>query len=53
MLLACRAEYNPKSDLLDQEFMLKGKLFQRKDVEVRIKYRIHVSNWNCGNTLKD
>ncbi|KAG5011203.1 hypothetical protein JHK87_019718 [Glycine soja] len=28
-----RAEYDPKSDLLDQEFMLKGKWYQRKDVE--------------------
>lgn len=30
-----RAEYNPKNDLLDQEFMLKGKWYQRKDLEVR------------------
>lgn len=29
-----RAEYDPKHDLLDQEFMLKGKWFQRKDVEI-------------------
>ncbi|KAM7485178.1 hypothetical protein LguiA_001187 [Lonicera macranthoides] len=29
-----RAEYNPKNDLLDQEFMLKGKWFQRKDLEL-------------------
>ncbi|CAK9161879.1 unnamed protein product [Ilex paraguariensis] len=29
-----RAEYNPKNDLLDQEFMLKGKWFQRKDLEI-------------------
>ncbi|PIA39305.1 hypothetical protein AQUCO_02600034v1 [Aquilegia coerulea] len=29
-----RAEYNPKDDLLDQEFMLKGQWFQRKDLEV-------------------
>ncbi|KAK6130398.1 hypothetical protein DH2020_035808 [Rehmannia glutinosa] len=29
-----RAEYNPKKDLLDQEFMLKGKWYQRKDLEV-------------------
>ncbi|KAL3828835.1 hypothetical protein ACJIZ3_017637 [Penstemon smallii] len=29
-----RAEYNPKNDLLDQEFVLKGKWYQRKDVEV-------------------
>ncbi|XP_065851692.1 isomultiflorenol synthase-like [Euphorbia lathyris] len=28
------AEYDPKHDLLDQEFMLRGKWFQRKDVEV-------------------
>ncbi|KAJ6912042.1 hypothetical protein NC652_022351 [Populus alba x Populus x berolinensis] len=30
-----RAEYNPKHDLLDQEFMLKGKWYQRKDVKVQ------------------
>ncbi|XP_057757520.1 uncharacterized protein LOC130976626 [Arachis stenosperma] len=30
-----RAEYDPKTDLLEQEFMLKGKLFQRKDVEIK------------------
>ncbi|KAH7573682.1 hypothetical protein JRO89_XS03G0191100 [Xanthoceras sorbifolium] len=30
-----RAEYDPNHDLLDQEFMLKGKWFQRKDVEVK------------------
>ncbi|KAK7303226.1 hypothetical protein RJT34_14128 [Clitoria ternatea] len=30
-----RAEYDPKSDLLDYEFMLKGKWFQRKDVEIK------------------
>ncbi|KAG6758919.1 hypothetical protein POTOM_035382 [Populus tomentosa] len=30
-----RAEYNPKHDLLDQEFMLKGKWYQRKDMEVQ------------------
>ncbi|XP_059650331.1 uncharacterized protein LOC132296105 isoform X2 [Cornus florida] len=29
-----RAEYDPKNDLLDQEFMLKGKWFHRKDLEV-------------------
>ncbi|KAL8524805.1 hypothetical protein ACS0TY_014426 [Phlomoides rotata] len=29
-----RAEYNPKNDLLDQEFMLKSKWYQRKDLEV-------------------
>lgn len=29
-----RADYNPKNDLLDQEFMLKGRWFQRKDLEV-------------------
>ncbi|CAA0834780.1 alpha/beta-Hydrolases superfamily protein [Striga hermonthica] len=29
-----RAEYNPKNDLLDEEFMLKGKWYQRKDLEV-------------------
>lgn len=29
-----RAEYNPKNDLLDQEFILKGKWYQRKDLEV-------------------
>ncbi|KAH1210544.1 hypothetical protein GmHk_15G044834 [Glycine max] len=31
---AAIAEYDPKSDLLDHEFMLKGKWFQRKDMEV-------------------
>ncbi|KAI4317722.1 hypothetical protein L6164_025570 [Bauhinia variegata] len=30
-----RAEYDPKNDLLDQEFMLKGKWYQRKDVEIK------------------
>ncbi|KAK3010648.1 hypothetical protein RJ639_011813, partial [Escallonia herrerae] len=30
----CRAEYSAKNDLLDQEFMLKGKWFQRKDLEL-------------------
>ncbi|KAK7264546.1 hypothetical protein RJT34_32155 [Clitoria ternatea] len=30
-----RAEYDPKSDLLDQEFMLKGKWYHRKDVEIK------------------
>ncbi|KAG4126332.1 hypothetical protein ERO13_D10G150800v2 [Gossypium hirsutum] len=30
-----RAEYNPESDLLDEEFMLKGKWYQRKDIEVK------------------
>lgn len=30
----CRAEYDPKNDLLDEEFMLKGKWYQRRDVEV-------------------
>ncbi|KAK6913861.1 hypothetical protein RJ641_021182 [Dillenia turbinata] len=30
-----RAEYNPKHDLLDEEFMLKGKWFRRKDLEVK------------------
>ncbi|CAA0824988.1 alpha/beta-Hydrolases superfamily protein [Striga hermonthica] len=29
-----RAEYNPKNDLLDDEFVLKGKWYQRKDLEV-------------------
>ncbi|KAL7220566.1 hypothetical protein ACSBR2_013446 [Camellia fascicularis] len=29
-----RAEYDPKNDLLDQDFMLKGKWYERKDVEV-------------------
>lgn len=33
-VMLCRAEYDPKSDLLDCEFMLKGKWFQRKDVGV-------------------
>ncbi|CAL0325836.1 unnamed protein product [Lupinus luteus] len=30
-----RAEYDPKSDLLDQEFMLRGKWYQRKDIEIK------------------
>ncbi|KAG6664400.1 hypothetical protein I3843_02G077600 [Carya illinoinensis] len=30
-----RAEYDPKDDLLDQEFMLKGKWYQRKDLELK------------------
>ncbi|KOM53483.1 hypothetical protein LR48_Vigan09g214200 [Vigna angularis] len=34
-LAQARAEYDPKSDLLDYEFMLKGKWFQRKDVEIK------------------
>ncbi|XP_043719758.1 uncharacterized protein LOC122667524 isoform X2 [Telopea speciosissima] len=29
-----RSEYNPENDLLDQEFMLKGQWFQRKDLEI-------------------
>ncbi|KAI5654248.1 hypothetical protein M9H77_31435 [Catharanthus roseus] len=29
-----RAEYDPKNDLLDDEFMLKGKWYRRKDLEV-------------------
>ncbi|KAK9060587.1 hypothetical protein SSX86_021293 [Deinandra increscens subsp. villosa] len=29
-----RAEYEPDNDLLDQEFMLKQKWFQRKDIEI-------------------
>ncbi|KAJ8747558.1 hypothetical protein K2173_013054 [Erythroxylum novogranatense] len=32
-----RAEYNPKHDLLDQEFMLRGKWYQRKDLEIKNK----------------
>ncbi|GMH18804.1 hypothetical protein Nepgr_020645 [Nepenthes gracilis] len=30
-----RAEYNPEHDLLDQEIMLNGKLYQRKDIEIK------------------
>ncbi|XP_048493911.1 uncharacterized protein LOC104886965 isoform X2 [Beta vulgaris subsp. vulgaris] len=30
-----RAEYSPEHDLLDQEFMLKGKWYQRKDIEIK------------------
>ncbi|KAK4372489.1 hypothetical protein RND71_007873 [Anisodus tanguticus] len=30
-----KAEYDPKNDLLDEEFMLKGKWYQRKDLEVK------------------
>ncbi|XP_047072729.1 uncharacterized protein LOC124682004 isoform X1 [Lolium rigidum] len=29
-----RADYSPNDDLLEQEFMLKGRWFQRKDIEV-------------------
>nr|CAD1833650.1 unnamed protein product [Ananas comosus var. bracteatus] len=29
-----RADYSPKDDLLDEEFMLKGRWFRRKDLEV-------------------
>lgn len=35
-LLDLRAEYDPKDDLLDEEFMLKGKWYQRKDLEVQL-----------------
>lgn len=35
LFLVHRAEYNPKNDLLDEEFMLKGKWYLRKDLEVR------------------
>ncbi|XP_019180811.1 PREDICTED: uncharacterized protein LOC109175893 isoform X2 [Ipomoea nil] len=30
-----RAEYDSKDDLLDEEFMLKGKWYQRKDLELK------------------
>ncbi|VVB01193.1 unnamed protein product [Arabis nemorensis] len=30
-----RAEYNPEHDLLEPEFMLKGRWYQRKDLEVK------------------
>lgn len=30
-----RAEYDPENDLLEEEFILRGKWFQRKDIEVR------------------
>uniref|UniRef100_A0A7N0U8W7 Serine aminopeptidase S33 domain-containing protein n=1 Tax=Kalanchoe fedtschenkoi TaxID=63787 RepID=A0A7N0U8W7_KALFE len=30
-----RAEYDPKNDLLEHEFMLRGKWFQRKDIEIK------------------
>ncbi|MCL7036217.1 hypothetical protein MKW94_026691 [Papaver nudicaule] len=30
-----RAEYSPQNDLLEDEFMLKGQWFQRKDLEVK------------------
>ncbi|KAH9616455.1 hypothetical protein KSS87_006769 [Heliosperma pusillum] len=33
--MACRAEYSPEHDLLDQEFLLKGKWYQRKDLEIK------------------
>ncbi|KAK6117296.1 hypothetical protein DH2020_048967 [Rehmannia glutinosa] len=41
-----RAEYNPKNDLLDQEFMLKGKWYQRKDLEVRV-YECVILDLGC------
>ncbi|KAL9227091.1 hypothetical protein vseg_002827 [Gypsophila vaccaria] len=30
-----RAEYTPEFDLLDQEFLLRGKWYQRKDIEIK------------------
>ncbi|GLT47507.1 hypothetical protein SLA2020_212000 [Shorea laevis] len=30
-----RAEYNPEHDLLEPEFMLRGKWYQRKDIEIK------------------
>lgn len=36
-VMACRDKYDPKSYRLDYEFMVKGKYFQRKDMEVRFK----------------
>lgn len=30
-----RAEYSPEHDLLDQEFMLKGKWYHRNDIEIK------------------
>ncbi|KAJ8426405.1 hypothetical protein Cgig2_007653 [Carnegiea gigantea] len=35
LLLWILAEYSTEHDLLDQEFMLKGKWYQRKDIEVK------------------
>lgn len=32
-----RAEYSPDHDLLDEEFMLKGKWYNRKDIEIKSK----------------
>ncbi|OWM78516.1 hypothetical protein CDL15_Pgr016240 [Punica granatum] len=40
-----RAEYNPKYDLLDQEFMLKGRLYQRKDVEIPLSSNAFMGNF--------
>lgn len=52
-LLKCRAEYDPKTDLLDQEFVLKGKFYRRrKDVEVNFCDRLEAdypSNLNWHN----
>lgn len=45
--LVCRAEYNPKHDLLDQEFLLKGKWYQRKDVEVSATLYVWRSLFVC------
>ncbi|KAK9699467.1 hypothetical protein RND81_08G175500 [Saponaria officinalis] len=30
-----RAEYSPEHDLLDEEFLLRGKWYQRKDIEIK------------------
>ncbi|XP_056169314.1 uncharacterized protein LOC115685023 [Syzygium oleosum] len=40
------AEYDPKTDLLDQEFMLKGNFYQRKDLELT---NIHGEVLKCSH----
>lgn len=36
IFLKCRADYSPKNDLLEDEFMLKGRWFHRKDLVVML-----------------
>jgi acetyl esterase/lipase len=35
LLVCCRAEYDPEHDLLEKKFMMKGRWYQRKDLEVK------------------
>ncbi|WZZ10312.1 hypothetical protein YC2023_096233 [Brassica napus] len=47
-----RAEYNPEHDLLEQEFLLKGRWYQRKDLEVIKGSCIRQVKNSRGDTLK-